>query len=220
MFTSIFETNTIDIINTLICMLVSLGLGLVVALTHTITKKYSKNFIIVLVLLPLLVQVVIMMVNGNLGTSVAILGAFSLIRFRSMPGTSRELLSIFLDMAIGLSLGMGYITFAIIFTLLTVLTILILEKLKLGEKPQKQNLKILIPEDLDYTEVFEDVFNEYTKEHNITKVKTTNLGSMYEISYHIELKENKEKELIDALRVKNGNLNITLNHALKEIGEL
>lgn len=220
MFTSIFETNTISIINTLICMLVSLGLGLVVALTHTITKKYSKNFIIVLVLLPLLVQVVIMMVNGNLGTSVAILGAFSLIRFRSMPGTSRELLSIFLDMAIGLSLGMGYITFAIIFTLLTVLTILILEKLKLGEKPQKQNLKILIPEDLDYTEVFEDVFNEYTKEHNITKVKTTNLGSMYEISYEIELKENKEKELIDALRVKNGNLNITLNHALKEIGEL
>lgn len=220
MFTSIFETNTIDIINTLICMLVSLGLGLVVALTHTITKKYSKNFIIVLVLLPLLVQVVIMMVNGNLGTSVAILGAFSLIRFRSMPGTSRELLSIFLDMAIGLSLGMGYITFAIIFTLLTVLTILILEKLKLGEKPQKQNLKILIPEDLDYTEVFEDVFNEYTKEHNITKVKTTNLGSMYEISYEIELKENTEKELIDALRVKNGNLNITLNHALKEIGEL
>lgn len=220
MFTSIFETNTISIINTLICMLVSLGLGLVVALTHTITKKYSKNFIIVLVLLPLLVQVVIMMVNGNLGTSVAILGAFSLIRFRSMPGTSRELLSIFLDMAIGLSLGMGYITFAIIFTLLTVLTILILEKLKLGEKPQKQNLKILIPEDLDYTEVFEDVFNEYTKEHNITKVKTTNLGSMYEISYEIELKENTEKELIDALRVKNGNLNITLNHALKEIGEL
>ena len=220
MFTSIFETNTIDIINTLICMLVSLGLGLVVALTHTITKKYSKNFIIVLVLLPLLVQVVIMMVNGNLGTSVAILGAFSLIRFRSMPGTSRELLSIFLDMAIGLSLGMGYITFAIIFTLLTVLTILILEKLKLGEKPQKQNLKILIPEDLDYTEVFEDIFKEYTKEHNITKVKTTNLGSMYEISYEIELKENKEKELIDVLRVKNGNLNITLNHALKEIGEL
>ena len=201
MFTSIFETNTIDIINTLICMLVSLGLGLVVALT-------------------LRVQVVIMMVNGNLGTSVAILGAFSLIRFRSMPGTSRELLSIFLDMAIGLSLGMGYIGFAIIFTLLTVLTILILEKLKLGEKPQKQNLKILIPEDLDYTEVFEDVFNEYTKEHNITKVKTTNLGSMYEISYEIELKENTEKELIDALRVKNGNLNITLNHALKEIGEL
>lgn len=220
MFTSIFETNTIDIINTLICMLVSLGLGLVVALTHTITKKYSKNFIIVLVLLPLLVQVVIMMVNGNLGTSVAILGAFSLIRFRSMPGTSRELLSIFLDMAIGLSLGMGYITFTIIFTLLTVLTILILEKLKLGEKPQKQNLKILIPEDLDYTEVFEDVFNEYTKEHNITKVKTTNLGSMYEISYDIIVKANKEKELIDALRVKNGNLNITLNHALKEIGEL
>ena len=160
------------------------------------------------------------MVNGNLGTSVAILGAFSLIRFRSMPGTSRELLSIFLDMAIGLSLGMGYITFAITFTLLTVLTIIILEKINFLEKTQKQNLKILIPEDLDYTEVFEDILKKYTKKHDIIKVKTTNLGSMYEITYEIELLENKEKELIDNLRIRNGNLNITLNHKLKETGEL
>lgn len=220
MFTSIFETNTLNITNTLICMISSILLGFIVAITHTTTKKYSKNFITVLVLLPLLVQVVIIMVNGNLGTSVAILGAFSLIRFRSMPGTSRELLSIFLDMAIGLSLGMGYITFAITFTLLTVLTIIILEKINFLEKTQKQNLKILIPEDLDYTEVFEDILKKYTKKHDIIKVKTTNLGSMYEITYEIELLENKEKELIDNLRIRNGNLNITLNHKLKETGEL
>lgn len=221
MFTSILnETATLSITDALICMISSVILGLVVALTHTLTKKYTKNFITVLVLLPLLVQVVIMMVNGNLGTSVAILGAFSLIRFRSMPGTSRELLSIFEAMAIGLSIGMGHIIFAVVFTILISLTLLVLSKIKFGEKPKTQNIKILIPEDLDYTNVFEDILNKYTKKHEILKVKTTNLGSMYEITYNIELKEINEKEFIDELRTRNGNLNITLNHELKEAGEL
>lgn len=221
MFTSIFETTaTLSIIDALICMIASLTLGLVVALTHIMTKKYSKNFIIVLVLLPLLVQVVIMMVNGNLGTSIAIMGAFGLIRFRSIQATSRELLSVFFAMAIGLSIGMGHITFAVAFTLITSITILILSKIKFGETKKKQSLKILIPEDLDYTEVFEDIFKNYTTEHEITKVKTTNLGSMYEITYDIIVKENKEKKLIDELRTRNGNLNIILNHQKIENGEL
>lgn len=222
MFESIFEsvTGTLSITQSLICMLAALGLGLIVALTHTLTKKYTKNFIIVLVLLPLLVEVVIMMVNGNLGTSVAILGAFSLIRFRSMPGTSRELLSIFTSMAIGLSLGMGHITFALVFTLISCLTILILSKTTFGETKNKQKLKILIPEDLDYEDAFEEIFKKYTKSYEITKVKTTNLGSMYEITYNVELKDIKPKEFIDELRCKNGNLNIILNHENIEIGEL
>lgn len=221
MFTSILnETATLSITDALICMASSLGLGIIVALTHTLTKKYTKNFITVLVLLPLLVQVVIMMVNGNLGTSVAILGAFSLIRFRSMPGTSRELLSIFESMAIGLSIGMGHILFAVVFTILISLTLLILSITSFGEKPKTQNIKILIPEDLDYTNVFEDIMNKYTNTHEILKVKTTNLGSMYEITYNIELKNINEKEFIDELRTRNGNLNITLNHELKESGEL
>ena len=222
MFTSIFEntTATLSITDALICMISSLGLGIIVALTHTLTKKYTKNFITVLVLLPLLVQVVIMMVNGNLGTSVAILGAFGLIRFRSMPGTSRELLSVFFAMAIGLSIGMGHIIFAIVFTAITSLTILLLSITTFGETKKKQNLKILIPEDLDYTTVFENIFKNYTEEHNIIKVKTTNLGSMYEITYDVIVKENKEKQLIDELRTRNGNLNITLNHQKIENGEL
>lgn len=221
MFTSIFETTaTLSITDALICMVASLALGLVVALTHTLTKKYSKNFITVLVLLPLLVQVVIMMVNGNLGTSIAIMGAFGLIRFRSMPGTSRELLSIFEAMAIGLSIGMGHIIFAVVFTIITSLTILLLSITKFGETKNKQTLKILIPEDLDYTEVFEEIFKTYTTEHEITKVKTTNLGSMYEITYDVIVKEKEEKKFIDELRTRNGNLNITLNHKKIETGEL
>lgn len=221
MFTSIFETTaTLNITDALICMTASLALGLIVALTHTLTKKYSKNFITVLVLLPLLVEVVIMMVNGNLGTSVAILGAFGLIRFRSMPGTSRELLSVFEAMAIGLSIGMGHIMFAVVFTLITSLTVLILSKTSFGETKKKQSLKILIPEDLDYEEMFEDIFKNYTTEHEITKVKTTNLGSMYEITYDVIVNKGKDKELIDELRTRNGNLNITLNHQKIETGEL
>lgn len=222
MFESIFEstTATLSITDALICMVVALGLGIVVALTHTLTKKYSKNFIIVLVLLPLLVEVVIMMVNGNLGTSVAILGAFGLIRFRSMPGTSRELLSVFFAMAIGLALGMGHIMFAVVFTIVISIAILLLSKTSFGEKKNKQSLKIVVPEDLDYTTIFDDVFSKYTISHEIAKVKTTNLGSMYEITYDVELKENIEKEFIDAVRCRNGNLNVVLNHQKIEVGEL
>ncbi len=218
MFTSIFENTaaTLSIVDALICMASSIILGLIVALTHTLTKKYSKNFIITLVILPLLVQVVIMMVNGNLGTSVAILGAFGLIRFRSAPATSREILSVFFAMAIGLSIGMGHIIFAAIFTLVTSLTTLLLSKTKIGETKNKQSLKILIPEDLDYTTVFDEILRKYTNTYETKKVKTTNLGSMYEITYDIELKEKNEKEFIDELRTKNGNLTITLNHELKE----
>ena len=218
MFTSIFENTaaTLSVVDALICMASSIILGLIVALTHTLTKKYSKNFIITLVILPLLVQVVIMMVNGNLGTSVAILGAFGLIRFRSAPATSREILSVFFAMAIGLSIGMGHIIFAAIFTLVTSLTTLLLSKTKIGETKNKQSLKILIPEDLDYTTVFDEILEKYTNTYETKKVKTTNLGSMYEITYDIELKEINEKEFIDELRTKNGNLTITLNHELKE----
>lgn len=221
MFESIFDSvsGTLNIGDAVICMLVSIVLGFVVALTHTLTKRYSKNFITVLVLLPLLVQVVIMMVNGNLGTSIAILGAFSLIKFRSMPGTSRELLSVFFAMAIGLALGMGHILFAMVFTLITSVTVLILSKTSFGDAKNRQTLRIIIPEDLDYEEVFDDIFEKYTKSCELTKVKTTNLGSMYELTYEVVLIGN-QKEFIDALRCRNGNLNIILNHQKNENGEL
>ena len=221
MFYSIFSSSaSLSIIDALICMLSALGLGFIVAFTHTLTKKYSKNFVVVLCLLPLLVEVVIMMVNGNLGTSVAILGAFGLIRFRSMPGTSRELLSVFFAMAIGLALGMGHIIFACVFTFIVSLFIVILSKSKFGDVKVKQGLKIVIPEDLDYMTVFDDLFLKYTVSHELVKVKTTNLGSMYEISYDVVLKEGVSKEFIDEIRCRNGNLNVVLNHHKVESGEL
>jgi len=216
MFESILEGSsigTLSVSSALICMLAALILGFVIAIVHMVSGKYSKDFVITLAILPLLVQVVIMMVNGNLGTSVAILGAFGLIRYRSMPGTSRELASIFFAMAVGLSVSMGHITYAIVFTVITSIVIIVLQKTKFGEKNKNEKvLKILIPESLDYTNVFDEVLAKYTIKNNLERVKTTNMGSMYELKYRILLKNNiKEKEFLDDLRVLNGNLNITLS---------
>ncbi len=214
MFESILNNaaGTLSIQSALICMITSIILGVIIAYVHMCTTKYSKNFLITLSVLPLIVQVVIMMVNGNLGTSVAVLGAFSLVRFRSIPGNSREIVSIFFAMAIGLAVGMGHIIFAIVITVMLTVVLIILSKSKFGEKNiQEQKLKILIPEDLNYIDIFNDIFEKYLELCNLTKVKTTNMGSMYELSYNVILKDEKQqKDFIDEIRCRNGNLNISL----------
>lgn len=216
MFNSIIE-STLTIQNVLICICVSLILGILIALIHMKTTKYNKNFIVTLALLPVLVQVVIMMVNGNLGTSVAVLGAFSLIRFRSIPGNSREITSIFFAMAIGLAVGMGQIYFAILLSAVISCLIIILYKTKFGEiKENSRFLKIIIPEDLDYEEVFDEILKKYTKEYKLIEVKTTNMGSMFELKYEINLKNNLSREFINDLRIRNGNMKIVLTHPVND----
>lgn len=214
MFNSILEVNsgTLSISSALICMGSALIFGIIIALVHMYSVKCSKNFATTIAILPLLVQVVIMMVNGNLGTSIAILGSFSLIRFRSMQGNSRELVSIFFAMAIGLAVGMGHISYAAIFTLITSITLIILQKSSFGiKKNDEKSLKITIPENLDYTNIFSDIFDKYSTNVELYKVKTTNMGSMFELSYYINLKDNiNEKEFIDDIRVRNGNLTVNL----------
>lgn len=211
MFNSILDSNNLSILSSLICMISALVLGAIVAMIH---RKSSKDFLITLVILPLIVQVVIIMVNGNLGTSVAILGAFSLIRFRSLQCNSKELLVIFLTMAIGLATGMGYILFATVFTVLSCLIIYILDKILLGKTTKL--LKIVIPEDLDYEEVFDDILKKYCNEYLLIKSKTINMGSLYELTYQVVLKNNtKQKEFIDDIRVRNGNLKISLSHNIQ-----
>lgn len=211
MFTSILEvTGGLTLISGLICTGVSLILGIIIAYVHMAHGSYSKNFTVTLAILPALIQVVIMMVNGNLGTSVAALGAFSLVRFRSAPGNSKEICSIFFAMAIGLATGMGYVTFAVLTTFIIGFMLVILFKTSFGEKSAEgKQLKITIPENLDYTEIFDDIFENLTSKVSLDRVKTTNLGSMYELQYNIVLKDkSKEKELIDQLRCRNGNLPI------------
>jgi len=211
MFESIIsETLTLSSIS--ICILVDIILGLFVSLIYMNTTKYSKNFVITLTLLPLLVSVVMIMVNGSLGTSIAILGAFGLIRFRTIPGTSQEIACVFWAMALGLSVGMGQIWFAVIVAVITGLLLLILSKTKFGEHGYDyKTMKITIPENLNYEDVFKEEFDKYLTRYELTKMKTTNLGSLYELTYNITFKKDvKEKEFIDELRVKNGNLKIVV----------
>lgn len=203
-------TSTLDIQAAVICTLVSLVLGMVIALVYMSQGSYSKNYVITLALLPAMVQVVIMLVNGNLGTSVAVMGAFSLVRFRSLPGTSKEISGIFFAMVVGLATGMGYVTFAVLITILIGLAMFLLFKSRFGESSEEaKNLKITIPETLDYNGVFDDLFEKFTKNHSLLNVKTTNMGSMYELQYTITLKdEEREKEFLDEIRCRNGNLTI------------
>ncbi len=192
----------------LLCLAASAIFGCVIALIHNYKNSTTKNFTMTLVLLPIIVQTVISIVNGNLGTGVAVAGAFSLVRFRSLPGTSREISAIFLAMAVGLATGMGYIGVSAVLVLAVGLVSFVLYSLE-GSPFAEKNLKITIPENLDYYEVFDDVFLKFTKTARLVRVKTVNMGSLYELEYQIKMKDEKqEKTMIDALRVRNGNLGI------------
>lgn len=218
MLKSLFSStsSSVELGAILICTLVSIILGCVVAYAHKKTSKYNKNFLITLAILPALVQTVMIMVNGNLGTSVAIVGAFSLVRFRSIPGTSKEILSVFFAMAVGLATGMGHVFFAAIMTIIISLAIIIFNKIKLFYADNGERiLKITVPEDLDYTNMFDETFKKFVKSSKLERVKTTNMGSLFELSYRIMFKTNvNEKEFIDDIRIKNGNLRIILTHEI------
>lgn len=198
-------------VTTLFCLVAALVLGIVVALTYMYRNTYSKSFVVTLALLPAMVETVILLVNGNLGVGVAVMGTFSLVRFRSVPGSAREISAIFFAMAVGLATGMGFVGYAAVFTVIIGLATILYMTLKFGESGGSGRiLKIVIPEDLDYSDIFDDLFAEYTMKAELENVRTTNLGSLYELKYHIALKDvKKEKELLDKLRQRNGNLNIT-----------
>lgn len=194
----------------LICTAASLLLGFGIAWVHGYRNQVSRNFVLTMALLPVTIQTVIMMVNGNLGTGVAVMGAFSLVRFRSLPGNSREIGSVFLAMVTGLATGMGYVGVAVFLLLIvgcgTVLMVHIPEK---SHQIQQKELKVTIPENLDYQGIFDDLFEKYTSSTELLRVRTVNMGSLYELQYHIFLKsDQQEKELLDQIRCRNGNLGL------------
>jgi hypothetical protein len=215
MFTSLFSGDTTNLVfsDLLVTAITSMVLGILVAIVYMYKNTYTKNFVITLAVLPILVQTVIMLVNGNLGTGVAILGAFSLIRFRSVPGGSREIASVFWAMGVGLATGMGYVTYVFVFSVLVAIFILALYTLPFGEhvKTAERELKVTIPEDLDYPDLFDDIFEKYTQSASLDNVRTTTMGSLYELRYKLILKDiTQEKALIDEIRVRNGNLPVIL----------
>jgi hypothetical protein len=216
MLESLFSSTTVQVtevtpVNFLICTLASVVLGLVIALASTYRNRVSQSFVITLALLPTIVQSVILLVNGNLGTGLAVAGAFSLVRFRSVPGSGREICFIFFAMAVGLSTGTGFLWVAVLLTLLLCGLSLLYTRAGVGNSRRAyKELKIVIPESLDYSGLFDDLLQQYTESFELTRVKTTNMGSMYKLYYRVVLKDgSKEKEMLDAMRCRNGNLEIS-----------
>lgn len=217
----LFESETtVNLFNCLICIFVAFLMGGIISFTHKSTTKTTPNFLLTLTILPVLVQVVIFLVNGSLGTAFAVAGAFSLVRFRSMPGNSKEIVSVFWAMATGLGLGMGYVLYTILITIIVAVIVVIVTKItnKVQDLSERK-LKIVIPENLDYEEVFDDLFAKYTNKTELRKVKTTNMGSMYELLYIVSLrKDMKEKEFLDEIRCRNGNMLVMLER--QELSEV
>ncbi len=210
MLNSIISGSEITLYVFVICTIVSLILGVASALLCMYKSSYTQSFVLTLAMLPAVVQVVIMLVNGNIGTGVAVAGAFGLVRFRSTPGTAKEIGMIFLAMAIGLATGMGYVVLAVLFFCVMAVFVLCLSALRFGGgTDQERELKITIPENLDYEGLFEDLFQQYTRSARLEKVKTSNMGTLYELDYRIVLKDEQvPKAFLDAIRCRNGNLNI------------
>lgn len=219
LFTSVLGTTesamtTVTTAGFMWCTIASLLLGLVAACVYMYKHDYSKNFVVTLALLPVIVQMVITLVNGNLGAGVAVMGVFNLVRFRSIAGTAKDIGSVFLAMAIGLATGMGYIGVAAILTVIVGVFNIIYVTTSFGSaKNSSKLLRVTVPEDLEFDGLFDDVLGNYTARYELQNVQTTNMGSLYQLEYKVAMKaEGLEKQMIDELRCLNGNLKISLGN--------
>ncbi len=223
-FNSLFDgLAAISITNFMACVGTALATGLFIAFMYSIHTRSSRSFTATISLLPAVVCVVILLVNGNIAAGVAVTGAFSLVRFRSAQGSAKEIAAIFLSMATGLIVGMGYLLFGAIFAVVISLAFIAFAKIRFGRSggDTRKTLVVTIPENLDYTHVFDDIFAKHTKHHELSGVKTTNMGSLFKLSYDLELKDvSQEKPMIDEIRERNGNLEISVNRFEMAKGEL
>ena len=222
-FASIFSSGTLTIGGFAISLVVALILGAVIAIVYSYHTEHSNGFLITVSLLPAIVAVIIMMVNGSIGASVAVAGTFSLVRFRSAAGTAREICAVFLAMAVGLACGMGYVAFAAVFAIVLAIVTTAYDRLgflEVRDGGLEKVLKVTVPEDLDYEGMFDDLFAKYTSKSKLTSIKTSNLGSLNKLHYNVTMKKaGTDKSFIDELRCRNGNLEISLA-LLADSGEL
>ena len=214
MFESVLKTG-MSPISFFLCMVSAIGLGVLTSLLF-MRGRHSRSLSVSLALLPAVVALVIMLVNGNIGAGIAVAGSFSLVRFRSIAGTAREIAGLFFAVVLGMCCGMGYIFIAALFYVMIALTLLVLERLHFGETRNIRQLRITIPEDLDYEGLFDDLFDRYASSYELVRVRTTNMGTLYELSYEICLKDAAiSKSFIDEIRCRNGNLNVICGRELE-----
>ena len=217
MLDSIFTSSTgsATVPEVFISLLLALALGFVISRIYMWKSSHSPTLAVGIILMPAVVQAVIFLVNGNLGTGLAVMGAFTLVRFRSVAGSAKDITCIFFAMAVGLATGMGYALYAVLFTGIVGGAYFLLSTIRYGEKSRMKGLRVTIPEDLEYEGVFDDLFREYTDTAELYQVKTTNLGSLFELRYRIIMKDDtRQKELIDGIRCRNGNLGVALGNTV------
>lgn len=201
--------------NTLTIIFSAIILGLIISIAYIKTNKkngYSSNFPITLIMLPVIIAIIILLVGNNIATAFSLAGAFSIIRFRSAPGDPKDIAYVFFTLAVGLTCGMGYIIYAVIFTIILCTLMILLDVTKFGKaKSKTMQLKITVPEDLNYEEAFEEILESHTNSYHVENIRTRDFGALFELTYKVNLKENaNQKDFIDALRCRNGNLNINL----------
>jgi len=194
----------------------SLLLGLLVSVVYIKNQKnqgYSGTFAVTLIMLPAIIALIIMLVGNNVARAFSLAGAFSLIRFRSAPGDPKDIAYIFFTLAVGLACGMGYVGYGALFAVILCTVITILNMLNFaGNQPMPMRLKVLLPENLNHQGLFDDIFVEYTTESRLLRLRTTDFGALFEMTYDIRMKEGADqKGFIDRLRSRNGNLTIALN---------
>lgn len=219
-FNTILTLQGFTLSTYLICMACAFVCGIIVAFAATFRSRSSKSFFLTLILLPAVVQTVITMVNGNVGTGIAVAGAFSLVRFRSVPGKAKDIAAIFLTMTAGLTCASGYVAIAILFSIIASAVMILITLIPVRTE-REYDLRITVPETLNYTEIFDDIFQKYTKSCRIASVRTTNMGSLYRIDYKLEMKNSAQtREMIDELRCRNGNLEVRIKFAEERSEEL
>ena len=224
MLNSLFKDGDISSLDIFWCLIAALISGVIFSFMCYFKSRSTKSFLIASSLLPAVVALVIILVNGNIGAGIAIAGAFSLVRFRSAPGTAKEICIIFISMAAGLACGMGFIGYGVIFMIMLGAMLMLLNGLNIWNKKidiKEKRIKIVIPEELDYSNVFDDIFNKYLDKYELVKVKTINMGSMFSVCYDVILKDVKlEKQMIDEIRCRNGNLEVLVQRLDFEKSEL
>ncbi len=208
----------------LLCLLASLAIGVFLALAYTFKARYTQSFVVTLALIPATVCLVILLVNGSIGAGVAVAGAFNLVRFRSVPGSAKEIGAIFIAMGTGLAAGMGYLGYAVVSALILGCISICYTQFGFGipkNASQRKTLHVTIPEHLDYTQIFDSLLGQYATSHELLSVKTTNMGSLFKLTYQITLKDSSmEKQMIDDLRCRNGNLEIIVSREETAVYEL
>ncbi|MGL4336638.1 MAG: DUF4956 domain-containing protein [Turicibacter sp.] len=211
------DGQSFTLVNSLIVMMTAIILGLFISLTYMKTSKkegYSPSFSITLIMLPVIIAIIILLVGNNVARAFSLAGAFSIIRFRSAPGEPKDITFIFFTLAVGLTCGMGYILYGVIFTVILCAVMFILDVMNYAKsKTKTMQLKITVPEDLNYEGVFDEILSKYSKSYQLTFVRTRDFGALFELNYVLQLEEvGNQKRLIDEIRCRNGNLNIQLTN--------